>query len=405
MGVAALSYDPQNEQDATVWKGPYGLRAFRHRNFSLLWTGQLVSLTGSWMQGLSLPWLIFTLTGSKLLLGVVAAAGMLPALIVTLPSGVIADRFSKRKIVIITQSILMAQALALSALTFTHTIQVWHIIVLATFAGFANAMDMPTRQAMVVELVGKEDLANAIALNSSMFNLTRIAGPFVGGIVLAVVGPAWCFLINAITYVAAIVGLLLMKNVKALFQADKDESMFKQIGEGFNYVWGTPLMRNMIMMTAIHSVFWASYAIFFPVFAIRIFKVGATGQGIMSAAVGVGALTAALTVSSLGHLFQQKTIVFAGSFLAPVGLLVFSLSSNFYMALGSLVAVGMGMMMFMASSNTILQVKAPPSLAGRVMSLRALVLLGMGAPGAVLLGRLAEFKHIGAQGTILIGRW
>jgi len=297
----------------------------------------------------------------------------------------------------------MAQALALSALTFTHTIQVWHIIVLATFAGFANAMDMPTRQAMVVELVGKEDLANAIALNSSMFNLTRIAGPFVGGIVLAVVGPAWCFLINAITYVAAIVGLLLMKNVKAPFQADKDESMFKQIGEGFNYVWGTPLMRNMIMMTAIHSVFWASYAIFFPVFAIRILKVGATGQGIMSAAVGVGALTAALTVSSLGHLFQQKTIVFAGSFLAPVGLLVFSLSSNFYMALGSLVAVGMGMMMFMASSNTILQVKAPPSLAGRVMSLRALVLLGMGAPGAVLMGRLAEFKHIGAQGTILIG--
>jgi len=179
--------DTDKAAGPSTWRGPYAFRAFRHRNYALLWTGQLISLTGTWMQSLSLPWLIFTLTGSKFLLGIVAAASMLHSLIITLPSGVIADRFSKRRIVIATQTVLMTQALMLAALTFTHAIQAWHIIVLAAFAGFANAMDMPTRQAMVVELVGKEDLQNAVALNSSMFQLTRIFGPFVGGVVLAIV--------------------------------------------------------------------------------------------------------------------------------------------------------------------------------------------------------------------------
>lgn len=385
------------------WRGPYAFRAFRHRNFALLWTGQLISLTGTWMQGLSLSYVTWTLTHSKELLGTVAAASMLPSLITTLPSGVIADRFSKRRIVIVTQVLLMIQALILAVLAFTHSMQVWHIVVLAAFAGFANSMDMPTRQAMVIELVGKDDLANAVALNSSMFNLTRIAGPVVGGTIVAVVGPAWCFLINAISYIGAIVGLLLMRNVRSRKLASRDEPMLKQIGEGLSHVWRNVLMRDIMIMTAISTVFLAPYGIFFPVYALSVFKVGATGQGFMTMSVGVGALTAAVLVSSLGHRFRQMTIVFAGAILAPVGLVAFSLCRNFYAALGCLMAIGVGMMMFYACSNTIMQVEAPASLVGRVMSLRALVLFGLGAPGAYMMGKLAEVKHIDVQGTILIG--
>jgi len=355
------------------------------------------------MQGLSLPFLVYQLTGSKSLLGIVAAASLLPAFVVTLPSGVIADRFSKRRIVLITQTALLMQALALATLTFTHLIRPWHIVALGTFAGFANSMDMPTRQAMVVELVGKDDLANAVALNSSMFNLTRIAGPFVGGIVYAAVGPAWCFLINAVSYLGAIVGLLLMRNVKAAMQVRRDQPMRKQIGEGLWYVWRDKLMRNMLVMTGVSQMFLMPYGIFFAVFATTIYKVGPTGQGMMSAAVGVGALAAALGVSSLGHLYENKTIAFAGAILAPLGLLGFALCRSFHGTLAYLVVIGMGMMMFMAASNTILQVGAPAGLGGRVMSLRALVMFGLGALGSAMMGRLAEVRHVDVRGTILIG--
>jgi len=399
--------DIELEEAATaqppVWRGPYGLRAFRHRNFALLWSGQLISLTGTWMQGLSLPYLIYHMTGSKSLLGVVAAASLLPSVIVTLPSGVIADRFSKRRIVMLTQTLLLVQALTLSVLTFTGLIRPWHIIALGAFAGFANSIDMPTRQAMVVELVGKEDLPNAVALNSIMFNLTRIGGPVVGGIIYAVVGPAWCFLVNAISYLGAIIGVFMMKNVKALKRARRDEPMLKQIREGFSHVWGSVLMRNMLIMTAVSQMFLMPYTIFFPVYATQIFKVGTKGQGIMMMSVGIGALTSAMMLSSLGHRFEQKTFVFVGAILAPVGLIAFSLCGSFHASLVCLIAIGMGMMLFMASSNTIMQMGAPAELGGRVMSLRALVMFSVAAIGSWTMARLSEVRHVDVQGTLLIG--
>ncbi len=400
------------EQAPPVWRGPYALRAFRHRNFALLWSGQMISLTGTWMQGLSLPFLVFDMTGSKSLLGIVAAAGLVPSMIVTLPSGVIADRFSKRKIVMITQSLLLLQAMSLAVLALTGLIRPWHIVALAAFSGFVNSVDMPTRQAMVVELVGKEDLPNAVALNSSMFNLTRIGGPFVGGVVYAALGPAWCFLLNAISYLGSIIAVFLMRNVKAARQARRDQSMLKQIGEGFSHVWHSAITRDMLLMTAISQMLLMPYAIFFPVFATRVFNVGATGQGVMSASVGVGALTAALTMSSIGHRFEQRSIVYFGAILAPVGLLAFSLCGSYHASLVCLVAIGMGMMTFMASSNTIMQMKAPPDLCGRVMSLRALTMFGLAAVGSYVMARLSEIKylhiagtsvHFDVQGTILIG--
>lgn len=408
--------DTEIEEAATAqppeWRGPYGLRAFRHRNFALLWTGQFISLIGTWMQGLTLPYLIYHMTGSKSLLGIVAAASLLPSVIVTLPSGVIADRFSKRRIVMVTQTMLLLQALTLAVLTFTGLIRPWHIIALGAFAGFASSIDMPTRQAMVVELVGKEDLPNAVALNSMMFNLTRIGGPVVGGIIYAVVGPAWCFLINAISYLGAIGGVFLMKNVGALRRARRDESMLVQIGEGFSHVWRSAIMRNMLLMTAISQMFLMPYTIFFPVYALRIFKVGPTGQGFMSMSVGVGALAAATALSSFGHRLEQKTLVFFGAFIAPLGLLAFSCCSSFQASLACLVVIGVGMMTFMASSNTIMQMGAPAELGGRVMSLRALTMFGVAAIGSWVMAKLSEIRHINVhgvslhfdvQGTILVG--
>jgi MFS family permease len=226
------------------------------------------------------------------------------------------------------------------------------------------------------------------------------------------VGPAWCFLINAISYLGSIVGVFLMKNVKALKRARRDQSMLKQIGEGFSHVWGSLLMRNMLLMTAISQMFLMPYTIFFPVYATHIFKVGTKGQGVMMMSVGVGALAAAVILSSFGHRLEQKTFVFVGAILAPAGLVAFSLCHSFHASLICLTAIGMGMMLFMASSNTIMQMGAPAELGGRVMSLRALVMFGVAAAGSYMMGRLSEVRHIvvrgmlvhiDVQGTILIG--
>lgn len=408
--------DIEVEEEATasspVWRGPYGLRAFRHRNYTLLWMGQLISLTGTWMQGLSLPYLVFDMTGSKSLLGVVAAAGLLPSVFVTLPAGVIADRFSKRKIVMITQSLLMLQALSLAVLTFTGLIRPWHIVALGAFAGFVNSVDMPTRQAMVVELVGKEDLPNAVALNSSMFNFTRIGGPVLGGIVYAAVGPAWCFMLNAVSYLGSIVAVFLMRNVRAAKQASRDQSMLRQIGEGFSHVWRSSVTRDMLLMTGISQMFIMPYHIFFPVYANQVFRVGTQGQGLMMMSVGVGALMAAATLSSFGHRFRQNDMVFFGAVLAPAALLAFSFCTSFHASLACLVAIGMGMMTFMAASNTIMQMSAPADFCGRVMSLRALVMFSVAAVGSYLMAKLSEVKylsvygramHFDVQGTIMVG--
>ena len=408
MGVNQLSDEEiELEESAAIpspeWNGPYAFRAFRHRNFALLWTGQLISLTGTWMQGLALPFLVYHLTGSKSLLGIVSAASLMPAVFVTLPAGVWADRFSKRAIVMVTQSVLLLQASTLAALTFTGHIRPWHIVSLGALAGFANSIDMPTRQSMVVELVGKDDLQNAVALNSSMFNLTRIAGPFVGGIVYAAVGPAWCFCVNSVSYLGAIIGLFMMRNVRSKKRASRSVSITSQIHEGLSYVWSVAVVRDMLLMTAISQLFMMAYGIFFPVYATHIFHVGTKGQGMMSGAVGVGALSAAIFVSSVGHRYEKLSLVFTGAVLAPLGLIGFALSPTFVGCLLSLITIGVGMMLFMASSNTIMQVCSPAGLGGRVMSLRALVMFSCGAIGSYAMGMAAEIRHLDVEGTLLIG--
>ncbi len=236
-----------------------------------------------------------------------------------------------------------------------------------------------------------------------MFNITRIFGPIVGGAVLAAVGPALCFFVNAVTYIAAIVGLLLMRNMRAAKRASRDESVLLQIGEGVSHVWTNVLSRNMLIMTAVVSAFLAPYMIFIPVYALSIFKVGEVGQAVMMAAVGVGALIAAAAISSLGHRYELTTPAIIGAFLLPVGVFGLAFSGSFYMSLGCLVTVGMGMMTFMASANAIMQTEAPPGLVGRVMSVRALVLFGVGAIGSYLMAKLATVKSLDVRGALLIG--
>jgi MFS family permease len=240
-------------------RGPGALRSLRHRDFALFWSGLIVSSTGSWMQNLAQGWLVYDLTHSKAYLGIVSAAGTLPVLLLTLPSGVIADRFSKRRIVILTQALLTLQAFVLATLVYLKLIQPWQIVVLASFSGMVNALDVPARQAMTVELVGKEDLLNAVALNSSAFNGARIVGPAIAGIIVAAGGPAACFFCNGASYLAVIVSLLIIRT-RPFRTGDGTESILAQIREGLAYARRNPLIRDLLILTGIPSVFALQYA-------------------------------------------------------------------------------------------------------------------------------------------------
>lgn len=383
-----------------LWRGPYALRALRHRNYFLLWFGQLISLTGTWMQGVALPWLVLDLTQKPFYLGLVGAVSTIPALFVTLPAGVIADRFSKRKIVIITQTMLMLQAFALAVLCFTGRIEVWHVLVLGAFAGFANAVDMPTRQSMVVELVGKEDLMNAVALSSAVFNSTRVFGPAVGASLIRLVGTSWCFFANGISYLAAIAGLLMMTKMARASKHTETDPMMDQIKEGFRYIRRSVFTRDLLIMTGISTVFASQYGTLIPAFAKFVYGVGATGQAVMMSAAGVGAFVGGVSVAVLGHMLKQRTIVFFGAILMPVSVMAFAVCPTYPVAIVCLVFVGFGMMLFLAVSNSIIQVAAPQSLVGRVTSVRALLIFGVGWVGALQIGTLAQY--VGVRESVFI---
>lgn len=374
--------------------------ALKHRDFLLFWIGLLVSTTGSWMQITALSWLVFQLTGSKMYLGIVGAVGTVPVLLFSLPAGVIADRFSKRKLVIMTQTLAGVQASVLAALDLSHTIHVWHIIALAGFAGLINALDMPARQAMTIELTGKKDLVNGIALNSSAFNGARILGPAIAGAIVAAKGTGMCFLINAVSFLAVIFMLLIIRPTP-LRASDNSESMISQIREGIMHVCHNPLIRDLVLMTAIASVFVLQFATLMPALAKEVLGVGAKGYGAMMSATGVGALIAALSVAAIGHKFRQGIIVMVGAFVTPVGLIALSISRNYVLSILCLVVIGWGMMMFLAVSNSIIQLASPDSLRGRVLSVRTLVFMGFAPIGSLQIGAIAE--RFGVASSMAIG--
>jgi MFS family permease len=379
---------------------PAVFRAFKHRNFQLFFGGQIISLTGTWMQSVAQSWLVYRLTGSVALLGLMGFAAQFPVFLLTSFGGAVADKYNRHRILVATQTCSMILAAILAALTLTGTIAVWHLFVLASLGGVVNAFDIPTRQSFVVDMVGKEDLLNAIALNSSMFNGARIAGPAIAGILVSAVGEAWCFFGNTVSYIAVITGLLLMRIAQKQIPASEG-SAIEKIKEGFGYAAKTAPVRALLLLLGLVSLMGMPYAVLMPIFADRILQGGVRGLGILMGAGGAGAVIAALVLASRKSIkgLGRWVAISSGSFGAF--LILFSFSRSFWLSVALLVPAGFSMMLQMSSSNTLVQSMVPDELRGRVMAVYSMMFMGMAPVGALMAGSLAGI--IGAPATVALG--
>ncbi len=375
------------------------LRALRHRNFQLFFSGQLISLIGTWMQTVAQAWLVYRLTKSALLLGSVGFASQIPVFLIAPFGGITADRVNRQRLVIATQTAALILAGILAALTLTRHVQVWHIFVLAALLGVVNAFDIPGRQAFLIDMVGKEDLMNAIALNSSMFNGARVIGPAIAGILVAKIGEGWCFAANSISYIAVIVGLALM-HVHCAPRAST-HSPIEDIIEGFRWVNQTKVIRALLLLIGMMSLVAMPYTVLMPVFADKILHGGARGLGILMGATGVGALFGALTLAAKTGVKGLGRWVAISCASLGISLICFSISTSFWLSAVLLLPAGYSMMLQMACSNTLIQTMVPDHLRGRVMSVYSMMFMGMAPFGAFFGGALAE--RIGAPITITLG--
>ena len=376
-----------------------GMRALKHRNFQLFFSGQLISLIGTWMQTVAQSWLVYRMTGSSLLLGSVGFASQFPVFLMAPVGGMVADRVNRHRVVIATQAAAMILALILATLTLTHRVTVPQIFVLAALLGVVNAFDIPGRQSFLVDMVGREDLMNAIALNSSMFNGARVIGPAIAGILVAKIGEGWCFFANGISYIAVIAGLLMMKiDCPA---RSKSDSPLDDIVEGFRWASRTGPIRALLLLLGLVSLVGMPYTVLMPLFADRILHGGARGLGILMGFTGIGALLGALTlalrsgVRGLGRLVALTCAGFG------VSLIAFSFSRNFWLSAVLLIPVGFCIMLQMACSNTLIQSMVPDALRGRVMAVYSMMFMGMAPFGALLGGALAD--RLGAPITVATG--
>jgi MFS family permease len=382
--------------------GGYSLiRSLRHRNFRLFFFGQGVSLIGTWMQGVAMPWLVYRLTGSAMLLGVVGFTGQILTFVMAPLAGVLADRWNRHRLVLLAQVLATMQALALAVLTLAGVIEVWHIIVLSLLAGLVRGFEIPTRQAFVVEMLDdRHDLPNAIALNSFLVNGARLVGPSVAGVLIALVGEGWCFLLNALSYLAVIAALAAMRLRPRAIQPTAN-NFLEDIREGVVYAARSPPIRSVLLLLCVVSLMGVPYTVLMPIFAKDILHGDSYTMGFLMGAVGVGAIVGAVFLASrrstLG--FGRLIAVAAGAFGAS--LVAFSLSRNFWLSLPLLVWTGCGMMMQMASSNTLLQTIVEENKRGRVMSFYTMAFMGMAPFGSLLAGSLAE--ALGAPRTVLLG--
>ena len=389
-------------------------RALRHRNFQLFFSGQLISLTGTWMQTVAQSWLVYKLTGSGLLLGSVGFASQIPVFLFAPVGGITADRSNRQRVVIGTQVASMILAFILAALTLTHRVNVQEIFVLAALLGVVNAFDIPGRQAFLVDMVGKEDLMNAIALNSSMFNGARVVGPAVAGVLVARLGEGWCFFANGVSYIAVIVGLMMMR-VHAPARASAHTSPLEHIIEGFQFVKNTAPIRALLLLLGVVSVTGMPYVVLMPIFADRILHkggqelasligshdLGAVRLGILMGAAGVGALLGALTLAMRSGVKGLGTWVSVCCAGFGVSLILFAFSTSFWLSVLLLLPVGYFIMLQMASSNTLIQAMVPDALRGRTMAVYSMMFMGLAPVGALLGGALSD--RLGAPWTVAIG--
>ena len=376
-------------------------RALKHRNYRFFFIGQSISLIGTWMQQIAMSWLVYRLTNSAFLLGLVVFFGQIPAFILMPFAGVIADRHNRRNILVITQSLAMLQAFILSALVLTNRIEVWQIIILSMFLGLVNSLDMPVRQAFTVEMIeNREDLGNAIALNSSMVNAARLIGPSVAGIVIAALGEGLCFLLNAVSYIAVIVSLAAMK-IERKKTAAAHPHVLRGLKEGFVYAFNFIPIRYILILLGLVSLTGMPYQVLMPVFARDIFHGGPATLGFLTAMAGIGALIGAFYLAGRKSVIGLIKIIALTAGVFGLGLIIFAQSRTLWFAMLIICISGFAMMVQMASSNTILQTIVEEHMRGRVMSFYTMAFMGMAPFGGLMAGSLAS--KIGAPKTLILG--
>jgi len=381
-----------------LWRKTFA--SLRHRNYRLFFGGQLISLIGTWMQNTAQGWLVYELTGSKILLGVVAAIGSTPMMLFSIWGGSVADRHSKRRIVLCTQVSMMVFAFLYAGLVWSGRIQPWHIMVLAALGGLALAFDMPARQAFMVEMTSREDLINTISLNSSIVNGARVIGPSVAGLIMARVGIAMCFFLNGLSFLAVIASLWLMRLPKFI-PPRRTTSAWAHAAEGFSYVWRQWRMRTLLILFAVVGVFGWSYSVLMPAFARDVLQVGQARYGVLLGANGIGALLGALTVATLGSHMNRRVLVLGGLWFFSVMLLLLAWVQNYYLALVLLAFAGWGMLLFFSTTNTMLQTSASDEMRGRVMGIWTLVFGGTTPLGGLEAGMVSHY--LGIRYALTIG--
>jgi MFS family permease len=374
-------------------------RALQHRNFRLFVIGQLISLIGTWMQMAAQAWLVYRITGSSLLLGSIGFVGQIPMFVLSPFGGVVADRMNRQRLVIATQASSMILAFVLAALTLTNTVQIWHIFVLAGLLGIVNAFDVPGRQAFLMDMVGREDLINAIGLNSSMFNGARIVGPAVAGILLDKLGEGMCFLVNGVSFISVIISLLMM-NVRCRVRTE-DESPWQSLVTGFRFVARAYPIRALLLLIAVVSLVGLPYSVLMPIFAAKILHGGPKAYGWLMGSTGIGAMFGALALASRSGIrgLGRWVAMAAGGF--GVFLVLFSLSRYLWLSMALLIPLGFCMMLGLSSTNTLIQTMTPDVLRGRVVAVYSMMFLGMAPFGSFFGGAVAD--RLGASLTVALG--
>jgi MFS family permease len=377
-------------------------RALRHPNYRLWFAGQSVSLIGTWMQMVAQQWVVYEMTGSKFLLGAVAFANSAPTFLLMLPAGVLADRFPRRSILLCTQTAAMILAFLLAALLAAGRLEVWHVFVMAALLGVVNSVDAPARQSFTIEMIDdRRDLLNAIALNSTMFNLARVIGPAVAGIVLAAWGAGWCFGINGATFLAVLAGLLAMRVPP--FTPGRAEAPFRQVREGLAYTVRHPVILPVILITGISALLPFSYSALLPAFAVEVLGQGETALGLLTAAVGIGAVLGSLFMASIAEAQGRTGPMFLGTILFPLALLGFAFSASYALSLALLVVAGFGLVVQNTSINSMVQIFVRDELRGRVMSIYLLSFFGALPFGALQAGIVAQLLGPSAGMAISAG--
>ena len=368
-------------------------RALKHRNFHLFFAGQLVSLIGTWMQSTAQLWLVYKLTNSPALLGIFGFASQIPVLFLASLGGYVGDRYNRHRGVIWTQTAALLLSFVLAALTLLGVVRVWEIVVIAFFAGIVNAFDVPIRQAFLVQMVGKEDLPNAIALNSSIFNGARVVGPAIAGFAIGWIGEGWCFFLNGVSFLAVIIALLMMRLDKFEPRVSKG-SPLQNFVQGFRFAMGDPPIRSVLLLLSLMSLLGLQYSVFMPIFARDILHGGPSRLGMLMSFAGVGAIVGALHFAGRTDYKGLVEWIAATSTTCALGLILFSQSHVFWLSAVTLLAVGFSTTSQMAATNTIMQSRVPDELRSRIMAVYATMFMGVQPLGALIAGGLA--KRIGA---------